>query len=79
MPAVRPGEVWVVDFGMAAKVRPALILTGTPAADELDLIAVPPAHDLAARQPLGTGDPKALSQTGRIPPPASPDHSYRSP
>lgn len=40
MPAVHPGEVWVVDFGMAAKVRPALILTGTPADDELDLVTV---------------------------------------
>ncbi len=40
MIAVHPGEVWVVDFGMAAKVRPALILTGTPADDELDLVTV---------------------------------------
>jgi mRNA interferase MazF len=40
MPAVQPGEVWVVDFGMVAKVRPALILTGTPADDELDLVTV---------------------------------------
>ena len=27
----------MIDFGMAAKVRPALLLTGEPAADELDL------------------------------------------
>jgi len=40
MPAVNPGEVWLVDFGMAAKVRPALLLTGNPAADELDLVTV---------------------------------------
>jgi mRNA interferase MazF len=40
MIAVSPGEVWVVDFGMVAKVRPALILTGTPADDELDLVTV---------------------------------------
>ena len=38
MPLVNPGEVWMVDFGMAAKVRPALLLTGTPADDELDLV-----------------------------------------
>jgi hypothetical protein len=31
MPAVIPGEVWMIDFGMAAKVRPALLLTGEPA------------------------------------------------
>jgi mRNA interferase MazF len=40
MPAVNPGEVWMTDFGMAAKVRPALILTGDPADDELDLVTV---------------------------------------
>jgi len=40
MPAVNPGEVWMVDFGMSAKVRPALILTGEAAANELDLVTV---------------------------------------
>ncbi len=35
-----PGEVWMIDFGMAAKVRPALLLTGKPASDELDLVTV---------------------------------------
>jgi mRNA interferase MazF len=40
MTAVNLGEVWLVDFGMAAKVRPALLLTGNPADDELDLVTV---------------------------------------
>ena len=40
MPAVNPGEIWMTDFGMAAKVRPALLLTGDPTADELDLVTV---------------------------------------
>ena len=40
MAAVNPGEVWMVDFGLAAKVRPALLLTGNPAIEELDLVAV---------------------------------------
>ena len=40
MPAVNRGEVWSVDFGLAAKVRPALLLTGQPADDELDLVTV---------------------------------------
>jgi mRNA interferase MazF len=40
MPAVHPGDVWMTDFGMAAKVRPALVLTGNPAADELDLVTL---------------------------------------
>jgi mRNA interferase MazF len=40
MPAVSSGEVWLVDFGMAAKVRPALLLTDNPADNELDFITV---------------------------------------
>ena len=40
MPAANPGEVWQVDFGLAAKVRPALLLTGLPAVEELDLATV---------------------------------------
>ena len=40
MRGVNPGEVWIIDFGMAAKVRPAVLLTGEPAADELDLVTV---------------------------------------
>ncbi len=46
MPVVNPGEVWMTDFGIAAKVRPALLLTGTPGNEELDLVTVilPPPH-----------------------------------
>src|SRR5437764_15412311 len=40
MRGINPGEVWIIDFGMAAKVRPALLLTGKPHADELDLVTV---------------------------------------
>ena len=40
MPAVNRGEIWMVDFGLAAKVRPALLLTGNPADDALDLVTV---------------------------------------
>jgi len=40
MPGINRGEVWQVDFGMAAKVRPALLLTGNPADAELDLVTV---------------------------------------
>ena len=40
MRGVNLGEVWMIDFGMAAKVRPALLLTGEPATDELDLVTV---------------------------------------
>ena len=34
------GEIWQIDFGIAAKVRPALLLTGEPADDQLDLFTV---------------------------------------
>ena len=37
MRGINPGEVSIIDFGMAAKVRPALLLTSEPAVDELDL------------------------------------------
>jgi mRNA interferase MazF len=40
MAVIRRGEIWVIDFGLAAKVRPALLLTGSPADDELDLVTV---------------------------------------
>ena len=43
MPLVaRAGEVWVVDLGMVAKVRPCLLLTDYPADDELALITILP-------------------------------------
>src|SRR5690349_19874977 len=40
MPAVNRGEVWLVDFGMTAKVRPALLLTGSQKPDDLDLVTL---------------------------------------
>jgi mRNA interferase MazF len=40
MPAARPGEVWIIDLGMAAKVRPCLILTGSPKENDLDVFTV---------------------------------------
>jgi mRNA interferase MazF len=40
MPAINPAEVWMTDFGLAAKVRPALVLTANPAVDELDLVTL---------------------------------------
>ena len=40
MHSVNPGEVWLTDFGMTAKVRPSLLLTGNPAENELDLVTV---------------------------------------
>jgi mRNA-degrading endonuclease toxin of MazEF toxin-antitoxin module len=48
MPVVNPGEVWMTDFGMAAKVRPALVLTGEPTPDELDLVTLLPCCDFTS-------------------------------
>lgn len=49
MPArTKPGEVWMVDLGMAAKMRPCVLLSEHPADDELALILVVP-HTTAVR------------------------------
>jgi mRNA interferase MazF len=40
MPVINRGDVWLIDFGMVAKVRPALILTDEPEDDELDIVTV---------------------------------------
>ena len=40
MPAGKRGDVWIVDLGMAAKVRPCLILTQPPKLNELDVFTV---------------------------------------
>lgn len=42
MPRAAPSEVWLVDLGMAAKVRPCLILSDFPADNELALIVIIP-------------------------------------
>jgi mRNA interferase MazF len=43
-----PGEIWSVDFGLAAKVRPALVLSDFPEDNELALLVVIP-HTTAVR------------------------------
>ena len=42
MAKARRGEVWMVDMGIAGKVRPCLLLTEYPADDELAMITVLP-------------------------------------
>ncbi len=37
---MRRGQVWLVDLGMVAKVRPCLLLTDFPSDDELALVSV---------------------------------------
>ena len=48
MPKAKPGEVWLVDLGFAAKTRPCLILSDYPADDELALMVLLP-HTTAIR------------------------------
>ncbi len=48
MSAAKPGDIWIVDLGMAAKVRPCLILTSQPRGDDLDVFTVV-AHTTAVR------------------------------
>ena len=48
MPRPGAGEVWLVDLGLAAKVRPCLILSDYRADDELALVLVVP-HTTAVR------------------------------
>ena len=48
MPRPSPSEVWMVDLGMIAKVRPCLILSDYPTDNELALIVVIP-HTTAVR------------------------------
>ena len=42
------GEIWLVDLGLAAKVRPCMLLTSFPTDDELALVTVVP-HTTAIR------------------------------
>jgi mRNA interferase MazF len=48
MPRANPGEVWIVDLGLAAKVRPCLVLSDYPRDDELALVIAVP-HTTAVR------------------------------
>jgi mRNA interferase MazF len=59
-----PGEIWRVDLGLAAKVRPALILSDYPADEELALLVVIP-HTTAVRgNRWELALPKAFLQKG---------------
>jgi mRNA interferase MazF len=44
----KASEVWMIDLGMVAKMRPCLLLTDFPADDELALVTVLP-HTTAVR------------------------------
>ncbi len=44
----RRGDIWMMDLGIAAKVRPCLLLTDFPLAEELALVTIVP-HTTALR------------------------------
>ena len=48
MPKPVPGEIWRVDLGLTAKVRPCLIMSDYPTEEELALVLVIP-HTTAVR------------------------------
>lgn len=48
MSKFKPGEVWLVDLGLAAKIRPCLVLSEYPADNELALVVMIP-HTTAMR------------------------------
>ena len=48
MQPAQSGEVWLIDLGLAAKVRPCLVLSRHPSPYELALIVVVP-HTTSAR------------------------------
>ena len=48
MPRTKPGEVWLIDLGLAANVRPCLVLSDYPEDDELALLVIVP-HTTAVR------------------------------
>ncbi len=66
----KASEVWMIDLGMVAKMRPCLLLTDYPADEELALVTVPTAYDGRAWQSLGTANPKVVPQAGGVPPAA---------
>src|SRR5438477_4987024 len=48
MPRPAPGEIWRIDLGLTAKVRPCLVMSDYPAEEELALVLVIP-HTTAIR------------------------------
>jgi mRNA interferase MazF len=64
MPRAIPGEVWIVDLGLAAKVRPCLILSDYPREDELALVTVVPHATAVRNHRWEVSIPKSFLKTG---------------
>jgi mRNA-degrading endonuclease toxin of MazEF toxin-antitoxin module len=79
MPQANPGEVWIVDLGLAAKVRPGLILSDYPEDNELSLVIIVP-HTTAVRgNRWEVSIPKTFLKTGGVPSSAAPGSPDRAP
>jgi len=64
MPRANPGEVWIVDLGLAAKVRPCLILGDYPEDDELALVIIVPHTTAVRNNRWEVSIPKTFLKTG---------------
>ena len=64
MPRANPGEVWVVDLGLAAKVRPCLVLSDYPKDDELSLLIIVPHTTAVRKNRWEVSIPKTFLKTG---------------
>jgi mRNA interferase MazF len=62
---LKPGDVWMLDMGLAAKVRPALILTLEPADHEQALVTViSHTTQIDPANPWGVSIPKSWLREG---------------
>ena len=66
MPRPSPGEVWRVDLGLAAKVRPCLVLSDYPDDDELALMIVVPHTTSGRSNRWELRHSQVVPRTGRV-------------
>ena len=66
MPKPVPGEIWRVDLGLTAKVRPCLVMSDYPAEEELALVLVIPHNHGDSWKSVGIYLQEILSKTRRL-------------
>ena len=64
MPRANPSEVWIVDLGLAAKVRPCVVLSDYPRDDELALVIIVPHTTAVRHNRWEVSIPKKFLKTG---------------
>jgi len=65
MPNAKRGEVWLVDLGMTAKVRPTAIFN-TPFRDDERPLCHRAGHEGVARRKIGSGDQCPVAGERRV-------------